>query len=221
MVNYLAFGCWNKFRDDAVERQNIIFQQIYEYIETTGGSYDFLCLLGDNYYPEKKRIGGKKVKEYNDSNLKKGFELLNQIKLPKIFVHGNHDIVDFPEECQLLSMMARSDASVIDGESNFYPKGIVRITENTIMFFLDSTIYELEDDLIISETCYNKLFDFFTPYFENPPRLLKEIKEKQLEIVSSILESNNKKPNIIFHFHHPIVSKKEKMIKLKQILMMN
>ena len=45
------------------------------------------------------------------------------------------------------------------------------------MFFLDSTIYELPDDLIISDTCYKELFDFFIPYFENPPRLLKEIKE--------------------------------------------
>ena len=215
MVNYLAFGCWNKFKDDSSERQTIIFQQIYEYIESSEISFDFLCLLGDNYYPNKKTVDGEKVKEYNDSNLKKGFELLNQIKLPKIFVHGNHDIKDFPEECQLLSMMAELDASVIDRKSNFYPKEIVRITENTIMFFLDSTIYELPDDLIISETCYKKLFDFLTPYFKDPPRLLSDIKDKQLEIVCSTLESNLDKPNIIFHFHHPIVSKRRKVDEIK------
>ena len=55
MVNYLAFGCWNKFRDDADERQEIIFQQIYKYIASSRIKFDFLCLLGDNYYPNKKK----------------------------------------------------------------------------------------------------------------------------------------------------------------------
>ena len=65
--------------------KKIIFQQIYEYIASSRIGFDFLCLLGDNYYPNKKKVRGEKVKEYNDYNLKKGFELLNQIKLPKIF----------------------------------------------------------------------------------------------------------------------------------------
>jgi hypothetical protein len=207
MTNYIAFGCWNKIKDDKDQRQEKIIKYLENEIKKNKfRKLNFLTLLGDNYYPNKVKVKGEKQKEYNESNLFNGFRFLEEINLPKIFIHGNHDITDFPDECQLVQM-GLTNTGVYTYKpiypNNVYPSKLSTTDETTLYFFLDSTIYDkdFKDDTRIEDTCYKHIFPKFS-YIRN-------IKKYQIHYVKLILDLFSKK-NIVFHFHHPILSKKQK-----------
>lgn len=212
MTNYIAFGCWNKIKDKEDFIQEFFLEYLNNEIKTKKfGELNFLAILGDNYYPNKVKTDKGKKKNYNEENLFRGFRFLDQINLPKKFIHGNHDIKDFPKECQLVEMGLTNKGVYKDHpiySVSVYPHELHTEIGNTLLFFLDSTIYDddFKDDTIVQSTCYKNIFPKST--------YIKDIKEYQIEYVNRILESTSSS-NIIFHFHHPILSKKQKDGRIK------
>lgn len=212
MVNYLAFGCWNKIRNEDDKIQQVFFHNLKSIITDDSRFRDlkFMAILGDNYYPEKKNRDGKKMKIYNEDNLYHGFRYLNEIeRIHKIFIHGNHDIKDF-EECQLTRMLSEGK-EVFDPLHSVYPNELHIERGNTLMFFLDSTVYEFADSIKISSTCYRKVFKKYLCL-----ETIGHIKQFQINYVMKILiEKFSDITNIIFHFHHPIFARRLKDEKVK------
>lgn len=208
MVNYLAFGCWNKIRNEDDTIQQVFFHNLKSKIGELE-ELDFMAILGDNYYPEKKKRDGKKIKIYNEANLFQGFRYLNEIeRINKIFIHGNHDIKDF-KECQLTGMLSEK-TGVFDPLHSVYPNELHIERGNTLMFFLDSTVYEFDDSIEISSTCYKKVFEQYPDL-----KTIGDIKKFQIDYAIDKLSKSSGITNIIFHFHHPIFARRLKDDKVK------
>lgn len=191
-MDFIHFGCWNNTEGNVINVINFLKKYTKE------NKIDFINIAGDNYYPQKIKKDGIKEKIFNYDNFKIGFELLNQIDIEKNMIFGNHDILDF-KDCN--SLIKQQELKTFNIYNQFMSKNI----GDTIIFYLDSTVYELyeEDDKDIGNTCYN----FIYPQFKT----IKNIIYFQFEYVKYKLRESSYK-NIIFTFHHPIftgyVSKK-------------
>lgn len=186
-MNFIHFGCWNNINNNTIN----VLKMLDMYIKKN--NIEFLSIAGDNYYPDKY----KKDKTFNLEKFKVSFDLLNKIDIPKYIIYGNHDILDF-EDCRNLFEQIKYK----DGNNFIFYDGIkYNNYDNTIIFFLDSTIYELykEDAFLIEDTCYKYIF----PQFNK----ISDIINYQYEYIKHLLLSFKNKKNIIFTFHHPLISK--------------
>jgi hypothetical protein len=183
-MDFIHFGCWNNIKGEV----NNVMKFLKHYINKN--KVDFLNIAGDNYYPQKNIINGIKEKKFNYEDFKIGFELLNDIDIEKNMIFGNHDILDFDNCTSLIKQRKMKNF-------NIYNDKMHKIIGNTIIFYLDSTIYELyESDIqLINKTCYTHIY----PKFNNS----KDVIDFQMTYVKNILNNNTYK-NIIFTFHHPI-----------------
>ena len=183
-MDFIHFGCWNNIEGNVINVINFLKKYIQK------NKIDFINIAGDNYYPQKIKKDGVKEKIFKYDNFKVGFELLSQIDIEKNMIFGNHDILDF-KDC--ISLIKQKEIK----NFNIYNKFMSKSFDNTIIFYLDSTVYELfeEGDKEIVNTCYK----FIYPKF----RTIKNIIDFQLEYVKYKLQERDY-TNIIFTFHHPI-----------------
>ena len=206
--NFIHFGCWNK--------NNSPFYNVIDSINTHNEDVQFISVAGDNYYPSKEKKDGVKVKTLNMDNLNSGFEKLKTIKKPIYLTFGNHDIDDFSsckhchhekEACiKCTNLEAQVKISSTKPKINIYPETLHIERNNSIIFFLDSSVYELieennDEDMDIKDTCYahlNLLEDIKT---------LTQLIDYQLKYVTENIKEHT---NVLFVFHHPIISKKLK-----------
>jgi hypothetical protein len=191
-MNFIHFGCWNNIDGNVIN----LMKFLKKYTEIN--KIDFINIAGDNYYPTKIKKDGVKQKIFNYDSFKIGFDLLNEIKVEKNMIFGNHDILDF-NNC--ISLIEQQKIDLF----NIYNKFMSKVVDNTIIFYLDSTIYELYDsgNLNLEDTCYVHLYPKF--------KTIKDIIHfQQAYVIHKLSEKSYK--NIIFTFHHPIftayVSKK-------------
>jgi hypothetical protein len=115
-------------------------------------SFRFGLVNGDNFYPTKTEILGKKHKNYDDMDQKieKGFSILRKNFTRKIFISlGNHE-VDNPGPClTLLSEIEKSRGSNLIIPTNYYSLNIFNKKGDKLkLFVLDVNL--LEDNL-----CYD------------------------------------------------------------------
>lgn len=209
MNKFIHFGCWNNLHSD---KTNLI--KVIEKINTLNLSdYDFISIAGDNYYPKREKIGDRTVKIFNEKELIKGFELLDN-DIEKIVIHGNHDIEDiFVDKIPCIGLITY--ISRYSDKLNFFNKDIIHkkiinnLDQHILIIFFESTIYHMNTDKPINNTCYKYLDKF------KDIRTVGEAIINQNKTINKIINENGDCDNILFICHHPIFSAKTEKDKNK------
>jgi hypothetical protein len=193
----------------------------------------FICVAGDNYYPEVVGKGADKKKYLSIPDLRSGFACLSEFQkrhdgIPIDIIAGNHDtektidmIIDRSspssgEHDQCLITTAEIQASSTMNFTMFYH----RVIGNTLVIMIDSNIYEetLKDPVELN--CYEiflkhtltklnlrKLYDGSPPIKD-----VGQLKAIQLAWLDHMYETigTHNFTNVVIVAHHPLASYKIK-----------
>ncbi len=183
--SFISFGCWNRGfcnSSDLTSASNDfsrVVSTLARYISISPSHPEFICILGDNYYPDVFiPADGKKIKTASYTDLKSGFDCIETLFHTPLPIEidllvGNHDIENttkmrlenFPRT-ESSCKITESQVSLVSGlHQRIMSKvnGInlvlfnYRIVENTIVVMIDSNIYF--EDLEKSCHCYIPLMN--------------------------------------------------------------
>jgi hypothetical protein len=142
------------------------------YIHTLGKEPSFVCVAGDNYYPEVIGKGEDKKKYLSIPELRSGFECLSEFqkrhpRIPIDIIVGNHDIEGTKKMTVIPASTSATEPCIItkaEIESTMHHHNMnftmfnYRIINNTLVIMLDSNIYceTLGDEEL---QCYTLLVD--------------------------------------------------------------
>lgn len=209
-LKFATFGCWN----EGCIKESVQYLVIRKLIELQD-QYKFLIILGDNYYSKKKSIDIQnsenvddiKSIKYSDINLqemKKGFECLEDITIPKKMIFGNHDIEDGTlQGCS--NMKSQLKIPWIDIKFPYDFENYYIFLENedpklnnykiVKFIYLDTTVYDLVDK---TNTCYDKVIN------KSPSQI---IEEQTIFITEQLKSLNPTYTNtVIFIGHEPLIT---------------
>lgn len=166
MSNFITFGCWNKWHcNPGPELSNPLSNVIAKmdsYIHTLGKEPSFVCVAGDNYYPDirtepplKVEEKGKKTKTLSVPDLRSGFDCLSEFQkrhrsIPIDIIAGNHDIEGTKKMTVIQASAPATEPCIItkaEIESTMHHRNMnftmfnYRIINNTLVIMLDSNIY--------------------------------------------------------------------------------
>jgi len=187
MSNFITFGCWNKGNcNPGPHLSNPLSRVIAKmngYIHALKKGPSFVCIAGDNYYPdihtEKVEVDGKekdkKIKTLSIPNLQSGFECLKQFHkrhrhIPIDIIAGNHDTEktsdmvihdDRPSSGQRDScLITKTEIQATRGNRTMnFTMFNYRVMENTLVVMVDSNIYCEKLDDAAELNCYALLVD--------------------------------------------------------------
>lgn len=227
MNRFIHFGCWNNTRDEGCLAD--VMENLNRYTEIPGNTPNFISIVGDNYYPEKKvlEIDGKKRKQnlIHIDRLQEGFDLLPK-KTQIYMLLGNHDLqtnitgeaakfyindIDTPErenDCTILKT-EKSISSEIGRNIDFVLFQAVLLDNQTLLLMIDTSMYSEDVNEFIP--CYN----FFLQSSYNVDGL----REYQNKLIMDALEQYSGLFNhLIISGHHPITGVKQKT---EQLIVLN
>jgi len=198
-MKFIHFGCWNNGfcnKDESSNGLSYTMKLMDDYIKVK--PIDFISIAGDNYYPEK--VEGNKKMHMED--LVSGFECLPKT-VDKYIIFGNHDIEDIieTEKCTAL-LLQQKDYS--KGTYKLFNDIINLIIDNNLIIMIDTTIYNIDSETKVSESCYKYLFSGLV--FDK----IKDIITYQNEKILYLIKTNVSVDNIIIIGHHPIISNRQK-----------
>lgn len=184
MNNFITFGCWNKGNCNPGPRVSNPLSRVIammdRYIRTLEDGPTFICVAGDNYYPDihiqKVEVDGeetdKKIKTLSIANLKSGFDCLKQfhekrLHIPIDIIAGNHDIentnkmsvIQIPGSTHVAEPCIITKAEI---ESTMHHRNMnftmfnYRVIKKTLIIMIDSNIYQ-EDLDSAKLNCYGLL----------------------------------------------------------------
>ena len=85
-INIATFGCWNEgCQLDSGQ------QTVANLLRNNQHKYNFMIILGDNYYGDKLKLNKTpeyKVNIINENIMKQGFDCIQNINLPKKLIMG-------------------------------------------------------------------------------------------------------------------------------------
>lgn len=199
-MKFIHFGCWNNgFCNKKTQSNGLSYTMklIDDYM--TVSPVDFISIAGDNYYPEKK-YGNKKM---HIKDLISGFECLPKI-VDKYIIFGNHDIEDIieAEKCTAL-LLQQKDYS--KGTYKLFNDIINLIIDNNLIIMIDTTIYNIDIETKVADTCYKYLFSGLI--FDK----IKDIITYQNEKILYLIKTNISVDNVIIIGHHPIMTNRQKI----------
>jgi hypothetical protein len=244
MSSFITFGCWNKWYCNpgttVSNPLSVVIATMDEFITTLNAPPAFICIAGDNYYPdirtdspiegeEKKR---KKTKTLSVPDLQSGFECLSEFQkrhrsIPIDIIAGNHDIegtkkmivtqipgAPVTEPCIITK--AEIESTIHHRNLNFTMFNY-RIINNTLVIMLDSNIYCETLDAAELE-CYALLVDhtLFTLKLEKlhgpPITHVEQLKALQQSWLDTVYVaiSGHTIQNVVIAAHHPIAMYKIK-----------
>lgn len=208
--NIVVFGCWNTGCTE-----NSGQRSVSEILKKNEKKYEFVVILGDNYYAKKLTlINDFKVKITKLSDAKSGFDCLDNIKLEKKLIMGNHDVVDsFNNGCSVLKSQLKLPWYDIKFpfSFDFYYLSNDSTYETILMIYLDTTIYNTQ--IMNEQLCYSNTIG------KSKTDLLNE----QNEFIIKTLEMTISNPhyqikNVIFFGHEPLFTFKKKGELLKPLI---
>ena len=91
MNNFIHFGCCNNLNLNKGCLINVMKLLKERLKDIDKPKIDFLTIAGDNYYPKKEKVKGKKKKIIIPELLNQGFEYLPS-EIPIYMILGNHDL---------------------------------------------------------------------------------------------------------------------------------
>lgn len=215
-TDFVHFGCWNQGLCDMVEKNNPLSNVMFtlnEYVKHI--DIDFITVAGDNYYPNKIKIGkDKKIKRIYDKNLKSGFDCLpngkeiymllgnhdletNLEKNPNIFIE---DTDTLEENCYILSKeLEYSDSHKPPIKFVFNQSKLI---DKTLILMIDTSLYSKTPEEYLQ--CYNNLLS------KNLKSIGDIIKIQSMFVLNSIKKNMGRFRNLVLIGHHPITGNKVK-----------
>ena len=203
-----VFGCWNKGC-----KINSGQHAVSRLLKSKETKYNFMVVLGDNYYPKKETLNN--VNNVNDVKIKiklteintmhKGFDCIKDINLEKKIIMGNHDVTEsLDKDCSVLRQQLKLpwyDVKFPYSYDNYYVK--TNSGYETILFlYLDTTIYEKK--INDGNSCYKQVLS----------KSVEELKDEQLSFITKKLNEitssrNYNYKNVIFFGHEPLLTYKD------------
>lgn len=197
-----VFGCWNR---GCVENSGQ--KSVADLIKSNESKYKFMVILGDNYYAKKRTLIEKKPSKLKINltdiqELKNGFECLEQIKLEKKLIMGNHDVVNsYDKSCSILKAQLKLpwyDVKFPFGYDLYYlyQEDKKEIYGTVLFIYLDTTLYN--EKLTKINSCYKLVLD----------KDYTELKNEQNAFLIETLKLINVKihniKNVVLFGHEPL-----------------
>ena len=195
-----VFGCWNQNGCTNDSGLKLVSDRLRQEVNISPNKYNFLVVLGDNYYPikVKNKVLGINYKLTDMKEAEEGFKCLDNIPIEKKIIIGNHDIENhIDKDCSVLKSMLK--LPWYDVKFPFSYDLYYIADQNILMFYLDTTLYDKD---LTGYTCYDRVTGI--------PR--EDLKQQQHEFILRILEEQMDKhkniKNIIFYGHEPLFAMK-------------
>lgn len=210
---FIHFGCWNNLntkKDKQIGCLNNVMTKITQYIETTNPQVNFMIVAGDNYYPDKTFVNGKKQKIIYPTLIENGFKKLPKT-LPIYMILGNHDLETNTTKQNLFienpSNPEKGDCAIINYEkqivNNISSKNVdyflfkeKMLNNDTLLLMIDTSMYSKDVDKFLP--CYNKILE---RNFTDSNEL---IEYQNNLIMESITSNYTSIKSIIISGHQPI-----------------
>ena len=243
MSNFITFGCWNKWYCNPLPGQlsnplSNVIAKMDAFIRTLNSPPAFVCIVGDNYYPDiytEPPAEGKekrtKIKMLSISDLKSGFECLSEFQkrhryIPIDIIAGNHDIENTkemtfipvsPPDTECIITKTEIESTMHHRMMNFTMFNH-RIIKNTLVIMLDSNIYceTLDQDelqcytLLVNHTLSTlKLNELHDGSSITNVVQLKTIQQSWLTTMYDAIRGHTIQ-NVVIAAHHPIAMYKIK-----------
>jgi hypothetical protein len=213
-MKFIHFGCWNNGICNIESGENGLSKTMRKIREKISLEHiDFITIAGDNYYPDKTKIGKEKIKNMITQNFLSGIRCLPD-SIRKYIILGNHEYDNMrvdgeeKEECYLLK---KQREMFTNPNTIFFDDVIHERYVTTLIIMIDTTIYEIYEEnpeTLIKDTCFREIFTQISP--ENKLTIKNLIDHQEREI-NKILSENIDAKNIIIIGHHPIISLKIKV----------
>jgi hypothetical protein len=194
-----AFGCWNVGCKKDSGQESVV-----NLLKSKEAEYNFMIILGDNYYPEKINLNKKtKVKQIESTTMKAGFDCLDKINITKKIIMGNHDIEDGVNQgCSILKYQLKLpwyDVKFPFGYE-FHHINSASGYSTLLVLYIDTNLYTNSD-----MPCYNQTL--------NKPR--EQLKDDQTYFIVQTLSYITSMPqykinNVMICGHEPLITYKYK-----------
>ena len=201
-IKISAFGCWNTgCNNDSGQKS------VSDEIKKKENQYNFMIILGDNYYPEKYKLSEEpkfSVKDIQSTNMEKGFKCIDNINLTRKLIMGNHDVEESVNQgCSVIKYQQKLpwydvkfpfayEYHYIKNESSY---------ETVLIFYLETTMYR-EDVL---QDCYLSLLN------KTAEQLIIDQHNFITETIKkTVTNSNLNLTKILFCGHEPLFMIREK-----------
>ena len=215
MSNFIHFGCWNNQNLNKGCLENVMGLLKKRLENKTKPKIDFLTIAGDNYYPKKGKVEGKKKKIIIPDLLNQGFEHLPK-EIPIYMILGNHDLetntggnnffitdlntsVD-KDVCSIIEYEQQSTIKNREIEYNLFKE--MMLENGTLIIMIDTSMYSVDAYKYLP--CYKEFLSKGSDYSVD------ELKTKQLELIINAITKYKDVKNLILIGHHPIIGLKEK-----------
>ena len=216
MNNFIHFGCWNNLNKGCLRNVMNLLKDRLEYIDKP--KIDFLTIAGDNYYPKKEKVEGKKKKIIIPDLLNQGFKDLPK-DIPIYMILGNHDLetntggnnffIDNLDnrveknDCSIIKYEQISKNNKNNIEYSFFKE--MMLENGTLIIMIDTSMYSVDVEEYLP--CYNF---FLQETLSN--YTVETLREYQLSLIIKTITKYNDGDikNLILVGHHPIIGLKIK-----------
>ena len=221
---FIQFGCWNN--GGCEETKNNGLTNVTRSLKLKAP--EFIVISGDNYYPPKETIEGKKKKYFVENDFLSGFNCLPK-NMPIYMNYGNHDyetdlIIDkntgqTENNCELIKRQKLYVTENPNIQLDLFRA--IDFSVSTKIIMIDTTIYDDEE----FDSCYqcyravDRAFDI-----DDKDSIKTAVKQKQNDFINNVtteIKSNSNIQNVVIVGHHPLMGfkiKEKKGVELVETL---
>ena len=221
---FIQFGCWNNGGCD--ETKNNGLTNVTRSLKLKAP--EFIVISGDNYYPPKETIEGKKKKYFVENDFLSGFNCLPK-NMPIYMNYGNHDyetdlIIDkntgqTENNCELIKRQQLYVAENPNIQLDLFRA--IDFSGSTKVIMIDTTIYDNEE----FKSCY-QCYRAVDRAFDTDDKTIIQtrVKLEQSKFINNVtteINSNSNIQNVVIVGHHPLMGfkiKEKKGVELVETL---
>lgn len=203
---FIHFGCWNR---GGCPKNNELTKVMNKLIAEQPQP-QFISICGDNYYPPKEEVNGKKRKYLIMDDLLSGFNCLPK-DIPIYMTYGNHDyetglFINGEKEKQCT--LTNEEINIVKSNPNIHLalNQSQMFGEKTKLLFLDTTMWD-EEDIDDYIQCYEKVD---SKYSSSGADIKQMLIDDQKEFIREAIGNITGVDNIILIGHHPLAQWKLK-----------
>lgn len=213
---FIQFGCWNNGGCDETKTNGLTNVTRSLSRKTP----EFIVISGDNYYPPKETIEGKKKKFFVENDFLSGFNCLPK-NIPIYMNYGNHDyetglIMDNGTKENTCELIKRQQLYVAENPNirlDLFRE--IDFSVSTKVIMIDTTIYYNEE----FDSCYQCYRAFVDT--DDKTIIQTRVKQTQNDFVKNVIpeiKSNSNIQNVVIVGHHPLMGFKSKEKKGVEIM---
>ena len=221
---FIQFGCWNNGGCDETKTNGLTNVTRSLSRKTP----EFIVISGDNYYPPKETIEGKKKKYFVENDFLSGFNCLPK-NMPIYMNYGNHDyetdlIIDkitgqTENNCELIKRQKLYVTENPNIQLDLFRA--IDFSVSTKVIMIDTTIYDNEE----FENCY-QCYRAVDRAFDTDDKTIIQtrVKLEQSKFINNVtteINSNSSIKNVVIVGHHPLMGfkiKEKKGVELVETL---